>query len=469
MTTRRALPLVAGSRLVLILGFGGLLLLLTAAGIDGIQALTQIQSANDAIREDFLLRTRLLERIRGDVYTSGTYVRDYLLEPEAGKAESHRASLLETRRDMEEALSRYHAILGDPERQPFDTLNRDLAEYWAVLDPVFSWTPDERRREGYLFLSGEVFRRRQSMLGIADQIAAIDESQMNSGKQKVEATFLAARRWLLVTMGLSIGLGLLLAYFAVRRILRLESRAEQDFQQISSARMELKGLSARLVEVQENERRAISRELHDEVGQSLTGVLVELANLSSLIRAADPSASAKAGEIKRLVEESIRVVRNMALLLRPSMLDDLGLVPALDWQAREVSKRGGIWVKVVAEGVSENLPEEHKTCVYRVVQEALHNIVQHAGARNASVAVRQERGRLRLTIEDDGRGFRPRLQRGMGLLGIQERVTHLNGAFAVDSEPGEGTVLRVDLPVPLQESPEGNPKSPAEEIRRESA
>jgi signal transduction histidine kinase len=457
MAPRRALPLVAGSRLVLIAGFGGLLLLLTVASIDGIRALRQIQTANDAIRADFLRRTRLLERIRDDVYTSGTYVRDYLLEPESGKAEGHRFSLIESRRDMDAALAQYRAILSEPEARPFGALMRDLAEYWTVLDPVFQWTPEERRRHGYVFLRDEVFRRRQSMLGIADQIAAINESQMNAGKQKVEATFLEARRRLLATIGLSIGLGLLLASFTIGRILRLESRAERHFAEISGTRTELKRLSASLVEAQENERRAISRELHDEVGQSLTGVLVELANLTTLIRTADPQAPAKAGEIKRLVEDSIRVVRNMALLLRPSMLDDLGLIPALEWQAREVSKRGGIWVKVVAEDVSENLPEEHKTCVYRVVQEALHNIVQHAGARNAEIAVRQERSRLRLTIEDDGRGFDPRRQRGMGLLGMHERITHLDGAFAVDSQPGKGTVLRIDLPLPQSASPSAAP------------
>jgi signal transduction histidine kinase len=157
--------------------------------------------------------------------------------------------------------------------------------------------------------------------------------------------------------------------------------------------------------------------------------------------------------IKKLAEASVQVIRNMTLLLRPSMLDDFGLVPALEWQAREVSKRGGIWVKVVAEGVSENLPEEHKTCVYRVVQEALHNIVQHAAARNAAITVRQEGGRLQLKIEDDGHGFQPRRQRGMGLLGMEERVTNLGGRFAVESQPGRGTVLRIELPSPEPAAP----------------
>jgi len=428
-----------GSRLVLFAGFGGLLLLAAFAGFDGIQALAQIRAANDRIREDFLLRTRLLERIRGDVYVSGTYVRDYLLEPEAGKAEGHRYSLLESRKDTDSAIAAYRRLLNPSEQPPFEGLTRELDAYWRVLEPVFQWTPTQRQRSGYVFLRDEVFPRRMTMLGIADQIRALNEAQLNNGKTRVEALFSQFQRRLAVTVALTIGLGLLLAAFSTRRILGLEAEGTRG-------RLALQNLSARLVEVQEQERRSISRELHDEVGQALSGILVELANLSQLIRADNAPAAVKIGEIKHEVEESIRVVRNMALLLRPSMLDDLGLVPALEWQAREVSKRTGIRVRVDAAGVSEALPEEHKTCVYRIVQEALHNCAQHAGARNVKVAVEQQSAGLRLAIEDDGKGFAPR-QRGMGLLGIQERVTHLGGTFIVDSAPGRGTALHVALPL----------------------
>jgi signal transduction histidine kinase len=137
----------------------------------------------------------------------------------------------------------------------------------------------------------------------------------------------------------------------------------------------------------------------------------------------------------------------MALLLRPSMLDDLGLIPALQWQAREVSKRTGMAVKIAAELVSEELPEEHKTCIYRVVQEALHNSERHAGARNVRVTVRQETDRLLLSIEDDGAGFDAQHERGLGLLGIEERVSYLGGRFQIESAPGHGTVLSVVLPL----------------------
>ena len=428
------------SRLVLVAGFGGLLMLAAFAGIDGIQALSQIRKSNDRIREDFLQRTRLLERIRGDVYVSGTYVRDYLLEPEAGKAEGHRYSLRESRKDMDASLDSYRALLTPRERVPFDGLERELDAYWRVLEPVFQWTPQQRQRSGYLFLRDEVFPRRMTMLGIADQIRTLNETQLNDGKARVEELFSQFQRRMVVTVALTIGLGLVLAAFSTRRILGLEAEG-------ADVRQALQNLSARLVEAQEQERRAISRELHDQVGQALSGILFELANLTPLLRGGNAPAHAKVEEIKHEVEESIRVVRNMALLLRPSMLDDLGLVPALEWQAREVSKRSGIWVKVDAANVGDELPDEHKTCVYRVVQEALHNCVQHADARNVKITVDQQAAGLRLAIEDDGKGFAPQKERGMGLLGIQERVSHLGGALTVDSAPGRGTSLRVELPL----------------------
>jgi signal transduction histidine kinase len=145
----------------------------------------------------------------------------------------------------------------------------------------------------------------------------------------------------------------------------------------------------------------------------------------------------------------------MALLLRPSMLDDLGLVPALQWQAREVSKRTGVRVKVAAESVSEDLPEEHKTCIYRVVQEALHNCAQHSEARMVRVTVRQEVDRIWLAIQDDGKGFDTQMERGMGLLGIQERVSHLGGTYSVESQPGSGAILGIVLPLskPVEDQP----------------
>jgi len=436
------------SRFILMAGFGGLLLLMAFAGIDSIITLRQIQNSNDQIREEFLWRTRMLERIRSDVYLSGTYVRDYLLEPEPGKAEGHRLSLLQKRADIDSALASYRRLLSRQETSPFQGLTEQLSAYWKVLEPVFQWNAAARREHGYTFLRDEVFPRRMAMLSIADQIAGITESQLNAGKVRVATTFSSFRERLSVTIGMTIALGLILAAFTTRRILRLESETAHRYHEIAVARGELQQLSARLVEAQENERRSISRELHDEVGQALTGILLEMANLSTRIRSGNLAAvETQANEVKKLIEDSLGVVRNMALLLRPSMLDDLGLVPALQWQAREVSKRTGVRVRVSSAGVSEDLPEGHKTCIYRIVQEALHNCVQHAGARLVKVTVTQESGRIQLEIQDDGKGFNAREERGMGLLGMQERVSYLGGSFLVESEPGRGTVVSIALPV----------------------
>ena len=135
--TRVGLIPTKDSRLALIAGFGGLLILMAFAGADGIQALQQIQTSNDRIRDEFLLRTQVLERIRSDLYLSGTDVRDYLLEPQAGKAEGHRYTLLETRKDMDAALAQYLRLLSSGEAQPFRVLTeragRLLARFGAHL------------------------------------------------------------------------------------------------------------------------------------------------------------------------------------------------------------------------------------------------------------------------------------------------------------------------------------------------
>jgi signal transduction histidine kinase len=128
------------------------------------------------------------------------------------------------------------------------------------------------------------------------------------------------------------------------------------------------------------------------------------------------------------------------------MLDDLGLIPALKWQARETSKSTSMDVSVEAELDSDELPDEYKTCIYRVVQEALHNCARHSHASSVRIRVEQSRDRLLLTIRDDGGGFDVRHTKGLGLLGIQERVTRLGGACQVRSEPGAGATLSVELP-----------------------
>src|SRR3954447_20171466 len=147
-------PLLRSSRhtrLLLMAGFGGLLLLMVFAGVDAMQVFREAQKRTDAIRREFLLRNRLLNQIRSDLYLSGTYVRDYLLEPDPKNATRHLASLEKSKQDMTDGLQNYSRLLSRTEQQPYNVLQRELGEYWLTLEPVMSWHPDKRHVRGYEF------------------------------------------------------------------------------------------------------------------------------------------------------------------------------------------------------------------------------------------------------------------------------------------------------------------------------
>jgi signal transduction histidine kinase len=435
------------SRITLLIGFGGLLSIMALAGIDALRVLQQFRRSDDQIRRHYFAQNHVLNEIRSDIYVSGTYVRDYLLEPDPEGAEMYRTSLENVRRHMESSLESYGRQADAGELPQAAAFRSELTTYWNILDPVLQWNAEERRRFGYAFLRDSVFPRRQSTLSVADRIAAINEQQLTTGNEQVVMLLLRFQTRLLVTLIAALVLGLCMALFSIRKILGLEAQSQLRYQQVADARSQLKDLSARLVQAQEMERRALSRELHDEVGQSLSAVLVELRNLSAgqTVRAEEQSRS-HVETIKGLVENTVRVVRNMSLLLRPSMLDDLGLIPALRWQAREASKHTSMDVSVAAELDSDNLPDDYKTCIYRIVQEALHNCARHSQATMVRIKVQQTLNRLSLTIQDDGHGFDSQQSKGLGLLGIQERVARLDGECHIHSQPGNGTILSVELP-----------------------
>ena len=243
---------------------------------------------------------------------------------------------------------------------------------------------------------------------------------------------------------LAFGSGLLLVAASMVYIVRLERQTRSRYQELARSRHELQLLSSRLVDAQETERRSISRELHDEIGQSLGALLVDLGRLP----AAAPEAKEQIDRMKSVAERTFQSVRNIALLLRPSMLDDLGLAAALEWQGREVSRNSQMEVEVQPGNLSEDLPDEYRICIYRFVQEALQNAVRHAGASAATVTVEQSANRIVVRVKDNGAGFTPQRTRGLGLLGMEERVKRLGGTFSVQSAPQQGTAATAELPWP---------------------
>jgi signal transduction histidine kinase len=438
----------SGSRLALVAGFGALLVLMAVIGIDSLRTLGAFETNNTQIHQDFLYREHTLDQVRASLYESANMMSDYfLIESDPHVREALRAELQSIQAETTAALKSCTQSLPAEARGPFQHLGVEMEGYWSTIGPAFALDPEEKRRRESSVLRSAVLQQHAKVLTITKELSALNGDDLKEAERRIgEASGQFQRRLVMVvTIGLSFGL--VLAAATIGYAGRLENRLEEKYEESLQAQGELRELSKRLVDTEERERRAISRELHDEVGQSLSALLLDLQNLIEISKG-EGTIRQGLQNIKLSAENCLDEVRNMALLLRPSMLDDLGLVAALEWQAREVSKRTGMIVDMVDENVSDNLPEEHKTCVYRIVQEALNNCSKHAYAKNVRVIVRQDQDHLRVNIEDDGKGFDPRRVRGLGLVGMQERVTQLSGVLTVDSDPARGTRLEVDLPLP---------------------
>jgi signal transduction histidine kinase len=235
------------------------------------------------------------------------------------------------------------------------------------------------------------------------------------------------------------------------RMLALERQSE-------SAESELRLLSGQIRTAQEQERKYLSRELHDQVGQMLTGLRMELASMARFIGDSESDLSSRIARSKGTVEQTLRIVRDIAMLLRPSMLDDLGLTPALAWLLKEMSRSSGIEIKSDIDSVVDSLPDRYRTCIYRVIQEALTNATRHSAAQWAEVRLKSDGDWVAGSVVDNGKGFDTSLarRRGLGLLGMGERVRELGGSIKVVSAPGRGVRVEIRLPRPVNPEVDGD-------------
>lgn len=216
------------------------------------------------------------------------------------------------------------------------------------------------------------------------------------------------------------------------------------------AQQELASFAAEASGIREQEKTRIARELHDELAQSLTALKMDTKWLRER-GSADPEAQAKLGEMLAMLDAAVTATRRIAADLRPLVLDDLGLLPAIEWLVLNFSQRSGVSCRLEADEALE-LREPYATAVFRIIQESLANVAKHAQARQVVVRVAREGAELVLAVEDDGVGFRmadPRKPQSLGLVGLRERAHLLRGEVAVSSQPGAGT--RVEARIPVQE------------------
>jgi signal transduction histidine kinase len=435
---------------ILASGFGTLVLLIILSGLDSMKRAGQIYIATRSIHESHERAGRAVREIQSGIYLSGILIRDFLLDPSQIAAGLHRGQLLEIRDSMDRELE---VLRGAADAKMLEELRGQIESYWDSMDPIFDWTPQQKIALSSIFLRRQVLPRRNAVLDMAQKAQELNTADLHARQQQLDATLQEFQRSGRRTLVLMTSLAVIVALASILRISRLEGRAEQQHERTERAEKELRNLSQQLVRAQEDERRRLSRELHDEVGQTLTALRVELGNLEKLRTGAEEPFRVHLDDAKELTAQTLRSVRSLAMGLRPSILDDLGLGPALEWQAREFSRRTGIPVEVVLEGVPSDLPDGHRTCLYRIVQEALTNCARHANAQNIRIVLHSESDRLLLTVEDDGRGMplradgRSLAASGSGMVGIEERVRELGGVFDIHSQEGKGTLLKVSIPL----------------------
>ncbi len=231
-----------------------------------------------------------------------------------------------------------------------------------------------------------------------------------------------------------------------------ERHYSQLLEQSERLQEQLRRLSRQILSAQEEERRAISRELHDVIAQTLTGINVRLAALKKEAAVNTKGLDRNIARTQRLVEKSVNIVHQFARQLRPAVLDDLGLIPALHSSMKNFTARTGVRTHLIAFAGVEQLDTARRTVLFRVAQEAMTNVARHAKASRVEVNIQKLHHAARMDIKDNGRSFEVERilhangNKRLGLLGMRERVEMVGGTFWVESVPGEGTTVRVEVP-----------------------
>jgi signal transduction histidine kinase len=415
------------------------------------ERLARAQAQSAAIHARYARGQDLLSALQSQVLLASIYVRDALLaDQDSTAATAARDQLRALQLEVKQELEQYDAVELGTQRAAWGRLETEVQNYWdaavRLVAPTFGDRAAVEAR-----LRNEVIPRRDVIVTLSDELRQVMAENASIEQEQVGETNATLRRWIWGTTAVAAAIGVGIAVLSAWYVGRLEMSIRDDHAEISRKRQELRRLSGRLVSAQEDERRTIARELHDEIGQALTAVDVELAVAETAV-GADGRAAGAIREARGIAQHALTGVRDLSQLLRPSMLDDFGLPDTLRWYLRKFSDRTGVQTELVEDRLSERLPIDVEVCVYRFIQEALTNVSRHAQARTCRIFVQRVASSVIVTVEDDGIGWRApqagdtTARNGLGLVGIRERVADLGGIFRIEGTAGKGTRLTIELP-----------------------
>jgi signal transduction histidine kinase len=438
-------------RTVLLAGFGLMLGLWLFAGYQVTQRLQRTERESAAVGARYQHAQELLASVRTRVIEASVLLRDALLEPGRPVQESHRQDIERAYAGIDALLMQYVPFLDSAsEREQLTRLRAEIAESRSASAEVLA-TDSSRWPAAARDQLRRFVLKRQAAVRVSDEVQALNRAAFIDEQRALTDMQAAMQRQVWTVFGIALVISLVIGWLALRHATRLERRLTEQHEREEQISSDLQRLSARLVQAREEEQRRIARELHDEVGQALSAVKVQLVLAERRIERMG-AARALLADAQTSADSALHSVRDLSHLLHPSALDDLGLVAALESLVSDFRRRHQIAVEFVHEGDDRRLHAETERAIYRIVQEGLTNIARHAEATSGSVRLHIETSQATVTIEDDGVGFdvadveRPGKRRGLGLLSIRERVTGLRGTVRIDSTPRQGSRIEVGLP-----------------------
>jgi signal transduction histidine kinase len=452
----------------LLLGFGLTFGVWLFAGYYFTQRFGEVERRAGTINERYMRAQELLSTVRAQVLLGSVHVRDALLDPDPSTTPAYRVQLENTYLAVDQALERYLPVVDSAgEREHVARLRTVVNEFRVTMLEVIgrdsrTWPADART-----LLRTKIVPKREVVIQVSDEVQALNRGAFVQQQRAIAEIYGATQLRLWESLGIAVLASFGIALFATRYAGRLERRIRRQQQQEAQTNDELQRLSAKLITAQEEERRSIARELHDEVGQVLTAIKVELAVAQRMLEA-NGGAPQLLQDARSITEGALTTVRDLSHLLHPALLDDLGLPSAVDWYLRGFGARHDIRTELLHDRMDERFTPEIEASVYRIVQEALTNVAKHARATSCRVYLQRLPHTILITVEDNGAGFdaaagsgvNPRA--GIGLIGIRERAAQLRGTVRLESAPGKGTRLTVELPARVRTAvddapPDGTP------------
>jgi signal transduction histidine kinase len=410
-----------------------------------------VEEQSAAVTARYLEAQERLTTVRSQVLVASVHIRDALLESDLSLIPRYERQIDDNYASIDRALRDYEPVLDTTtQRGHVERLRREIDEFRQMIAQVLQQVHAGTPRDVRTLLNQNLVPRREAAVRVSEEVQSLNRAAFVQHQTDIAQIHRVAERrtWQQVSLALvaSLAVALVFSLYAGK----LEGRLISQVQANEHNTRQLQQLSARLIGAQEEERRVIARELHDEVGQALTAVQVEISVAQRRLKAGGHPADVLS-DAESIAQGALQTVRDISQLLHPALLDDLGLAAAIEWQARTFEARHAIRVGVQQDVMAKRLPPAVELTAYRIVQESLTNVAKHARATSCRVTLRREDDAVEIAVEDDGRGFDPAEiadgLHGLGLVGLRERVALLDGRIALESTRGSGTRVKARLPV----------------------